>query len=216
MVITLFPIGDLMISPLENRFKTNPDLPSSVEGIIILAGSIDPVLSHLWNQTEIHDEIERDLAFLSLAKKYPDALLVYTGGTSSFTHTDIKSADIAKIFFEDLGFNTSHIIFEKNSRNTYENAVNSMNMINPSVNLPWILITSAYHMPRAVGIFCKMRWHIIPYPVDHKTRRGELFRFEVSLLGHLNDLELAIHEWLGLIVYYITGKTSALFPGQCK
>jgi uncharacterized SAM-binding protein YcdF (DUF218 family) len=175
---------------------------------------MNPVLTNTWNQVEIYDSIEREFAFIRLANIYPDAKLVYTGGSANLMHQADKEADVAKIFFHNLYFDTSRIVFEREARNTYENALFSMNKVMPDMKLPWILITSAFHMPRAVGIFCKLGWKVLPYPVDHYTKPNNL-SIEFNLSGHIVDIDLAIHEWLGLFVYYITGKTTALFPGQC-
>ena len=216
ILIAFIPIGKILIAPLEKRFETNPDLPKTVGGIIVLCGSMDPILSNLWNQEEIHGSVERELSFISLAKIYPEAKLIYTGGSSSFLHQELKEADIAKYFFLNQGIDVSRIVFERNARNTYENAILSMNRTHVDTNKPWILITSAYHMPRSVGIFCKLGWNIIPYPVDHRTRPQGNIIFDYNLAGHMSNLGLAIHEWLGLVIYYFTGKSSDIFPGSCS
>lgn len=205
-----------MLAPLEKRFKTHPYLPEKVEGIIILGGSMRPVLSNYWKQVETNGAIERELTFIRLATQYPEAKLVYTGGSADLVHQEEKEADVAKILFRDLGFDTSRIIFERDARNTYENVEFSLLKVKPEMKLPWILITSAYHMPRAVGVFCKQGWTVLPYPVDHYSRPDNQLDIGFNLLGHLNDLDLAFHEWIGLFIYHITGKTSDLFPGQCE
>ena len=214
-VIVVFPIGSLLLSPLETRYKTNPELPDSIEGIIVLGGTMKPILSSFWNQIETAESSEREFYFIYLAKKYPNAKLVYSGGSGSLLHQDKKEADVARSFFVKSGVKISRIIFEGNARNTYENVKFSLDKTKPELKKPWILITSAYHMPRAVGTFCEQGWAVFPYPVDHYTRPGKNLKIEFSLDGHIKDIELAIHEWLGLFVYYITGKTSSFFPGKC-
>lgn len=215
MLIALFPIGNWLLYPLEKRFKTNPELPGSIEGIVVLAGALEPEHSALWGQTEANSAVERELAFMKMAKAYPDAILVYTGGSSNLIRQEFKAADAAKSLFEEHGLDTSRIIFEREARNTHENAILSLERVNPRLDLPWVLITSAYHMPRSVGIFCKAGWPVIPYPVDHQTHPVLQFRIGYSLGGHMNELELAIHEWLGLVAYRLTGKTTSLLPDQC-
>ena len=215
LLISLFPIGDLLLSPLENRFETNPKLTGNIDGIIVLSGAEDPLLSSVWKQVELGGAAERDLAFMTLARKYPDAKLVFTGGTGSLANQDYKAADVARELFAQQGFDTTRIIFERKSRNTYENVIYSKELIKPVADQNWLLITTSWHMPRSVGIFCKAKWPVIPYPVDHQTNKDNLFTLQFNLLGNLKGLNTAIKEWLGLLAYYITGKTSAFLPTRC-
>ena len=78
-----------------------------------------------------------------------------------------------------------------------------------------MLVTSASHMPRSVGVFCKTGWPVLPYPVDHQTVRGNIFRIDTGLVDNLDGLSTGIREWVGLAVYYLTGRTSALYPSGC-
>ena len=215
MVIALFPIGEWLLYPLEIRFPTNPKLPERIDGIIVLSGAEDAFLSSLWNQEELGDSAERDIAFLELARQYPNAKLVFTGGSGSMVQQDYKAADVANKLLYKLGLDLSRVTFERNSRNTFENVVLSKELVRPHPGQKWILITSAWHMPRSVGIFCKTGWPVIPYPVDHWTMPGKLLRIDVSLSDHLRGLAIGVREWVGLIAYYLSGKTTALFPDQC-
>jgi uncharacterized SAM-binding protein YcdF (DUF218 family) len=214
-IVAIFPLGDWLLYPLEMRFPTNPRLPERIDGIIVLGGSEDALLSSLWNQVELGDSAERDTAFLELAKRYPDAKLVFTGGSGSLTYQDYKAADVAKRLFGEMGLDLSRVTFERNSRNTFENAVLSKKLVKPRSGQRWILITSAWHMPRAVGVFCKTGWPVIPHPVDHLTMPGKLLRLDFSLCGHFRSLAYGVKEWAGLTAYYLTGKTTALFPDGC-
>ena len=216
LIIAFFPVGEWLLYPLEARFQTNPTLPEKIEGIIVLSGAEDTERSHLWNQVELGGAAERDLMFISLARQYPNAKLIFTGGTGSLTQQEYKAADVAKKLFQQQGLDVNKIIFERESRNTYENVVFSKKIIKPIQNKNWILITTSWHMPRSVGIFCKAECPVIPFPVDHSTKKGDLFRIDFNLWGNLNSLKTAIKEWLGLFAYYLTGKTTSLFPNQCK
>lgn len=213
--VAIFPVGDWLLYPLEMRFPTNPKLPEKVDGIIVLSGSEDAVLSSLWNQVELGDSAERDTAFLELAKQYPDAELVFSGGSGSLTYQEYKAADVARRLFGEMGLDLGRVTFERKSRNTFENAIMSKKLVKPRPGQKWILITSAWHMPRAVGVFCKAGWPVIPYPVDHVTMPGKLLRLEFSLCGHFRNLAYGAKEWTGLTAYYLTGKTTALFPDGC-
>ena len=214
--MAIFPLGSSLLNPLENRFITNPILPREIEGIIVLSGALNADRSKLWNQTEVNGAVDRELAFIKLARRYPNARLVYTGGSSNLLAQENKAADVARQLFTELGFNTERISFERNSRNTWENARFSFQTVQPALGRPWILITSAFHMPRAIGVFCKTGWPTIPYPVDHHSSPESSFQlgFQSWLVGPVY-LILAVHEWLGLIAYRLTGKTSALLPETC-
>lgn len=74
--------------------------------------------------------------------------------------------------------------------------------------------TSAYHMPRAVGVFRKAGFAVEPYPVDWRTRgaQDELRPF-ASVGDGLRRVDTAVREWVGLAVYWLTGRSSELFPG---
>lgn len=215
IVIAFFPVGEWLLFPLEYRFQTNPQLPDKVDGIIVLSGAEAAELSHLWDQVELGGAAERDLMFLTLARQYPQAKLVFTGGTGSLLKQEYKAADIAEKLFDDLGFDTKRIIFERESRNTYENVIYSKKIIKPEKNNKWILITTSWHMPRSVGIFCKADWPVTPYPVDHQTKKGNIFRIDFDLSKNLVTLKTAIKEWLGLFAYYLSGKTTAFLPNKC-
>ena len=216
ILISFFPIGEWLLYPLESRFQTNPVLPDKIAGIIVLSGSENTVLSPQWQQVELGDATERDLMFLALARKYPEAKLLFTGGSGSLLEQKDKAADIAKKLFKQLNFDVTRIVFEKESRNTYENAIYSKKIVQPFKNENWILITTGWHMPRSVGIFCKAEWPVIPYPVDHQTNKDNLFRISFNLSNNLRMLKIAIKEWLGLFAYYLSGKTTSFLPKQCS
>jgi len=216
IAMAVFPIDSWLLQPLEKRFMANPDLPESIEGIIVLSGALNPSHSMQWDQTEVNGAADRELAFMRLARLYPDARLVYTGGSSSLLDSGARAADIALKLFGGQGMDTSRITFERDARNTYENATLSYDLVNPALDRPWILITSAYHMPRSIGIFCQVGWPMIPFPVDHRTLPEQSLSVGFNLGGHLSGLDIAIHEWLGLLAYRITGKTTALLPRQCS
>lgn len=215
VIIAFLPIGEWLLYPLESHFKTNPALPEKVDGIIVLSGAEAAELSHIWKQVELGAAAERSLTFLTLARQFTTAKLVFTGGTGSLNKQEYKAADIAKQLFERQNFDVSKITFERESRNTYENVLYSKKIINPVKDENWILITTSWHMPRSVGIFCKADWPVIPYPVDHQTNKDNLFRINFDLLVNLSTLKTAQKEWLGLFAYYLTGKTTSFLPGKC-
>lgn len=211
----IFPAHDWLAFPLEDRFINNPDLPNNIDGIIVLGGSIDLINSYIWDQVETNGKGERNIAFLVLAKRFPDARLIFTGGSGVLGHQDQKEADIARHFFSELGIPAERVIYERNSRNTYENAVNSKALMQPMPGENWILITSAMHMPRSVGLFCQQGWPVIPFPVDHGTSPGHLLRVEFKPTSNLGSFSSVTREWVGLLAHRLSGKTAALFPASC-
>jgi uncharacterized SAM-binding protein YcdF (DUF218 family) len=183
-----------------------------VDGIILLGGAVDPSLSAAWEQTEVGAAAERLLALLTLARQYREAKLVFTGGSGTMLQQQHKGADWVEALFIEMSDISPRVQFERESRNTHENAVFSKALVKPQPGETWILITSAFHMPRSVGIFCRHDWSVIPYPVDHYARKDKLLRLDFDLNGHLHVLGIAVREWLGLAAYRITNKTFTLLP----
>ncbi len=215
LVLTALPVGEWVLYPLEARFPANPVLPQSVDGIIVLGGAEDATRSAAWGLPQTTAAADRFLASIALARMYPKAKLVFTSGSANLLSPGLKGTDVAKKLYSEQGLNPSRIVFESESRNTAENVSLSKALVKPAPRENWILVTSAFHMPRAVGIFCKSGWPVIPYPVDHRTVRGNLLRVDSGLTGHLDDLSFGTKEWVGLVVYYFTGRTSALLPDGC-
>ena len=122
-IVVVLPVGSWLEASLENRFPPPHELPAHVDGIIVLGGTIEPALTHLHGMPALNDSAERIVAFVGLARRYPDAKLVFTGGSASVLPGETPEADIAKPLFADLGLDPARIIFERESRNTYENAI---------------------------------------------------------------------------------------------
>lgn len=215
LLISLVPLGDWLLAPLEARFPANPPLPARVDGIIVLGGAEDGALSAAWNQAEVNASAGRFLASLALARRYPAARLLFSAGSGSLSHQKIKGADVAKRLYLEQGLAPSRLILEGHARNTVENAVLGRALVKPAPGEVWVLVTSAAHMPRAVGVFCNAGWPVLPYPVDHATLPGQSFRIDYGLAGNLDGLAMGIKEWVGLAWYYVIGRTGGLFPSGC-
>ena len=213
LLIAIFPIGNNLVILLENRFPVVQELPEKVDGIIVLGGVVNEVTTLKRGQMSIGGAVERLTEFAALSKKYPDAKLLFTSGSGKLLSQDIKEADIVGPFLSSLGVDENRVQFENQSRNTYENAIMSKQMVNPYPGETWILVTSAFHMPRSVGIFRKAGWNVIPYPTDFNFAGDYYFQPSFSFISGLNSLSGAIHEWLGLLIYWLTDKTDSLFPG---
>jgi uncharacterized SAM-binding protein YcdF (DUF218 family) len=212
VAITLLPIPNLLLATLEDRFPSPQHLPDHVDGIIVLGGAIDPVETAARGIPSLNEAAERMTAFVKLARLYPSATKLFTGGNGTLQGAKISEAAAAKMLFAELGLDTGQIVFEDQSRNTYENAVFSRQLIRSEANQIWILVTSAAHLPRAVGIFRKLGWPVIPYPVAYKSDGDYLG----DLTGALGIVDAVAREWVGLVAYRILDRTDALIPGGAQ
>jgi len=206
MLVALFPVGEWLLYPLESKYPHNQKL-ENVDGIIMLAGPEDTALTKVWDQVVVGDSIERNLSFMSLARQHPEAKLVFTGGVGSMFQQDFKTADVARRMFKEQGMDISKIIFERQSRNTWENGLFSKELINPQSGENWVLITTAWHMPRSMDIFCKVGWNVNPYPVDFHTQPDSLFRVSWGFAGNLSGLVTGVKEWIGIVAYKVMGRS---------
>jgi uncharacterized SAM-binding protein YcdF (DUF218 family) len=214
MLIAIFPVGGVMISGLENRFPQAQALPPTVDGIIVLGGATQPGLFRARGQIAVNDNAERLIEFAQLGRKNENARLIFTGGGKSSNSEIPTEADVAKAVLEAAGLDTTRVLFEDAATNTYENAVLAAALVNPSPGQSWVLITSASHMPRAVGSFRAAGWEVIPYPVDFTTGGGaSSWRPRFKPTSGLARFSKAVHEWVGLATYWALGRTDNLFPG---
>ena len=211
--LTVVPMGRFLMNILENRFEPARALPNDVEGVIVLGGVIDQFLSRNRGVVTVNGAVERLTAFADLAERYPDAKLVFTGGSGALTDQSLKEADFAAPVLLRMGVALDRVIFESQSRNTAENASMTREILASAPRGTWILVTSAFHMPRAVGVFRENGWQVFPYPVDYVTRREVRPILQVGLRSGLNSLAAAAHEWTGLTFYWLTGRTNDFFPG---
>jgi uncharacterized SAM-binding protein YcdF (DUF218 family) len=211
------PLANWLLYPLESRFPP-PDLARGApDGIIVLGGSIDPELSAALDRPIIRNWAERITAAAELARQYPNARIVFSGGSGNLISSGAKEADYAAIVFESLGIPKTRLTMERLSRNTQENAEFSKALVAPKPGERWLLITSAFHMPRSVGLFRRAGFEVEPYPVDWRVggRAGLYSFFPVAGEG-LGLADLAFREWMGLMAYRITGKIDELLPGPRK
>lgn len=207
------PVGNQFSLFLENRFPVPQSLPDDVDGIVVLGGAVDQYVSRKRGEVALGDSTERIFRFADLAEQFPEAKLVYTGGSGLVTRQDVKEADVVAPVLHRLGVEPSRITYENLSRNTYENAVNSLDLMKPEADEVWILVTSAAHMPRAMGSFRQAGWpNLIAYPADFRFEGDEAFAPPLNPASGSAWIASALHELLGLTFYYLTGKTDALIP----
>jgi uncharacterized SAM-binding protein YcdF (DUF218 family) len=214
VVVATLPVGVLLIAPLEDRFPPPPaDLPPPA-GIIVLGGGLDDEASAARGQTVFNEGGERLTEAVFLAKRYPQARIVYTGGSGLLTGGTSTEALQARNFMAALGVAPDRVTIEDKSRNTDENARFTAAIVHPQASQRWLIVTPAFHMPRAMGVFEKAGFHPIAYPVGFHTLGGKGDpRVILDPASNLPILQFALHEWIGLAAYWASGRIDHLFPG---
>ncbi len=208
----LLPFGKMLIEPLEERFPPWAASSGAPDGIVVLGGAIEPELSAR-RASELNEAAERITVIPELARRYPSARILYSGGNGSLMPRGGSEAHIAGALLETLGVPAKRLILEDKSRSTAENAEFSRRLAMPKPGERWLLVTSAYHMPRSIGAFRKAGFPIEAYPVDYRTAgTADLWLPFDSVASGLRRTDTAAREWVGLLVYWLTGRSSELFP----
>lgn len=211
LLLAVPPWTDWLVAPLENRIPPPPVLTARVDGIIVLGGAIDPVLSAARGQPALNGAAERLTAMVQLARRYPLARIIYSGGSGSIARQDLKEAPQARALLESIGGDCSRVAFEDQSRNTRENALFSRVIAQPEPDQTWLLVTSAVHMPRALGAFRAAGWTVVPYPVDYVSTGTASWGNRI--IAGLFAVEQGLHEWAGLAYYRLRGWSDSWYPG---
>ena len=207
------PLGNVLLYPLEQRFPPWNAANGAPDGIVVLGGSIDADLSAERGTAVFSRAADRVIVAAELARRYPKARLIFTGGSANLLETDAKEADYVVAVFEALGIPGQRLEIDRRARNTDENAEFSKAIAAPKSGQRWLLLTSAFHMPRSVGIFRKAGFAVEPYPVDWRTGGAvDLLTVSPFVVQGLERTDIAVRERIGLVAYWISGKTSALFP----
>ena len=207
------PLGRVLSHGLESRFPPWDPARGAPDGIVVLGGAIVPGLSRDYGDTVVSGDAGRVIAIAKLARAYPNARIVYSGGDSSLLVNGLSEANFLYPLLDYFGIPRERVMLESRSRNTEENAVFSKELVQPKPGERWLLVTSAQHMPRAVGCFRRVGFAVEAYPVAwHTGKRVGLSPADVVSHG-LGQLDSAVHEWLGLFAYRLTGRTSELLPG---
>jgi uncharacterized SAM-binding protein YcdF (DUF218 family) len=209
----LSPLGNALILPLEDRFPPWDPSHGAPAGIVVLGGAISPGVSDARDSVGLDEAAERITATAELARRYPDARIIFSGGSGSLLEHDGPEAPFAVRELLALGVAHDRIIAEEQSRNTIENAAFSRLLANPKPGERWLLLTSAYHMPRAMAAFRAVEFPVEAYPVDWRTRGWvDVQRGFPTLSEGLRRTDAATREWVGLVVYRLTGRSAQLLP----
>jgi uncharacterized SAM-binding protein YcdF (DUF218 family) len=212
--VGMSPLGNVLLVPLEQRFPPwDPSRGPPPTGIVVLGGGISPELSLGRGAVALNEGAERITVAVELARRYPDARIIFAGGSGSLRPNAPTEAPYAVREFEALGIPHDRITAEEQSRNTIENAVFARLLADPKPGERWLLVTSAYHMPRSIAAFRAAGFPVEACPVDWRTRGPiDAMRPFFSFIIGLAHTDVAMHEWIGLLIYRVTGKTSELLP----
>jgi uncharacterized SAM-binding protein YcdF (DUF218 family) len=204
------PVSTWLMLPLEQRFSSPAEGAGRVDAIIVLGGAVMPAGSMEHDAPQLNQEAERLTVLPQLMRQYPGIPVIFSGGSGDPREPDAREAPIAARFLADLGIDMSRLRSEDASRNTWENAINSKPLLPAGGRV--LLVTSAAHMPRAVGIFRKVGIDVVPYPVSYSVNQGDVWRFGLNLSDNMEKLDRAAHEYRGLLAYWLAGRMSSLFP----
>lgn len=201
----LSSVSVMIFSGLENRFPQIQHIPPETKGMILLGGSFDEYTSLARKETAYNLTAGKFIRFVELALENPGLQLIFTGNPFE--------AETAKKGFKALGLNPDRVVFEGMSKSTIENAAKTLELLKNNEGETWVLVTSAYHMPRSVGLFRKGGIKLIPYPVDYHTTGTDEWLPYIGLTVGLDAWSAASREWLGMFANYLTGRSDELYPG---
>ena len=214
-ICALTPLCVVLIRPLEDRFPAlSPDEIQNPQGIIVLGGGLNVWLTRARGPIALATSGARMTEAVALGYHFPNARLVFSGGSGDLLGTGEPEGNVAKEFFSELGVSADRVIIEGKSRNTQENAQFTHDLIKPRTGDRWVLVTSAFHMPRAVAAFRKAGVEVEPYPVDYWTlgERQDYWNYTFAPSDALPLMDTAAKEWIGIAVYWLSGKTAELLP----
>jgi uncharacterized SAM-binding protein YcdF (DUF218 family) len=210
--VGLLPVGSMLMHGLESRFPPWDTGRGPPHGIVVLGNAISPRLSQSFGMPVFSASSSRVLAMAALAHAYPAARIVYAGGDPSLAGTGAREADFVHPVLDGLRIPRERVLLETQSRNTAENAAFTKRLVDPKPGERWLVVTSALHMPRAVGCFRKAAFPVEAYPVGWRTGREFDWTWRQSVAENLEHLDAAAYEWIGLLAYRLTGRTAELFP----
>lgn len=212
LTLWVVPLGSWWLHALETTFP-QPELPGHIDGIVVLGGDVDTgLVKRVGSFASGEGGMPRLTATAALARRHPNARIVFTGGSGALFAPEDRDADAARPLLETLGVPAERITFEDRSRNTFENAVESFRLVQPKPGETWLLVTSAFHMPRSVGCFRRAGWRVVPFPVDQRADPTETLSLNRSPGRRLSEFGRAVKETIGLAVYRALDRTDAFWP----
>ena len=208
--VLLFVLGwkalpDRLIRVLEDKYEPPSTNVSRYAGMVVLGGVFKSPDGRRHDLPELGRGGDRVVAPLPIVSRYPHMRIVFTGGDGSLLNPGEAEAEVARVFFATMGVETNRVLFESRSRNTYENAIFSRDVPGVDIRLPWLLVTSASHMPRALATFQKAGWNVAPHPVDYYSSH-ETRWLSYSLMQGFEAWAIVLHEYVGIAAYRLSGR----------
>jgi uncharacterized SAM-binding protein YcdF (DUF218 family) len=212
-VLGFLPVGKAAMLVLEQRFPPWTSSGPPPDGIVVLGGAIEPAASAARGMVSINGNAERITEIARLARRFPSARIVFTGGSANLLFTGPPESAFVLDLFESFGIPRTRVELEERSRNTVENARFTKELIDPKPGQQWLLVTSAIHMPRAIGAFRQAGFPVEAYPVDWRNSGWrDVWRGPFWPLEGLNETDAAAKEWIGLLSYWLAGYPPELLP----
>ena len=211
LVATALPVGHWLAQPLEERIPRPAALPDEIAGIVVLGGAQVSNVAARRGVLATNQAAERLIEGAAIALRHPEARLVFSGGSGRVLPRGALERDVDERFVAMLQLDERRVVYEDSSRNTWENALFSKELVEPEPGETWVLVTSATHMPRSLGIFRRLDWPVVAWPVDYRTT-GDDLELQVGVGQRLDEIDHAMREWAGLVAYRLMGRTDALFP----
>jgi uncharacterized SAM-binding protein YcdF (DUF218 family) len=200
------PLNSFLLNKIEDYIQTSKYPVQQLTGVIVLGGSFNSGLeSKERNDVSLNSSAERLTKALEIYKKNPRLLILFSGFSGELKPQGWSESDMAKKFFLDQGVKLDNLIFENQSRNTFENIKFSKDII-ANYKGTWGLITSASHMPRSFFAFKKQSFILEPINVDYKTGTTRMFWINFDISSGLRNWSIILHELIGISYYKITNK----------
>lgn len=217
IVGTVSSLPDRALETLETRFPPCDDHAAHIEGVVVLGGAVNIVQTQIWDRLTLGDAGSRVVMMADLARRYPNAKIVFTGGYGALFGTPISEADVIVKHLAVFGLDPSRIIFESKSRNTIENARFTKELVDPKPDEKWLLVTSGFHMPRAYGMFRKIGFPVEACVSDYISTPGyDDGDISFDVAGRLQLLNRVTREYIGLVAARLYDFTDELLPGPAK
>ena len=202
------PVPDLGLRVLESRYTEiapHADL-SGYAGVVVLGGAMGSGnVAQAHSQPVVNDAAERMSATAAILLRHSNLPVIFTGGEGALLGVGPSEADRARVFFDSLGIAAQRVRYESVSRNTYENAILTARMPGVNKTEKWLLLTSAWHMPRSIATFEKAGWNVTAYPVDFRTGASTPWT-DYDLQGGSEHWQILLHEVVGMLAYRLTGR----------
>jgi uncharacterized SAM-binding protein YcdF (DUF218 family) len=206
LLVGIFPLQDILLRALENQHPRGA-WPTRVDGVLILSGGLNWKVLQSRGVPAMEMSKGRVVGGFEVARRYPDAKVIFAGGSGALGKAAMSEAQGTRAIFAQMGLDEKRLVLEQRSRNTFENILFARQIAKPRSGEVWLLATTASHMPRAMGVARKLGWAIQPWPTDYLTTPSGVSGY-FQYASNLNRIDMAVHEWLGLLVYRLTGRAA--------